>query len=159
MVDTSVSGIPTLLDLGREVYGAFQTKKDNDEECKDLAGVLKSINRLLESLTQITRDKEQSLEQELQSLKEQLEKCGKFINKHGEKGRLKKIMFHQGEQDELKKLNTKLTGCFQRLHIAMDETLGKQYLEHFEKIQSNQREILRNQSKVSPSDETMFDRE
>ena len=180
MVDTSVSGIPTLLDLGREVYGAFQTKKDNDEECKDLAGVLESITRQLESLKEITHDQEQNLEQELQSLKEHLKKCKKFIDEHGEKGTLRKIMFHQSEQEELKKLNRKLSQCYQRLHFAMNATLGKNSIERDEKIISNLdrqedqleeirrnqkrqadqlEEIRRNQSQVSPFDKTMFDRE
>ena len=164
MVDTGLSLMPTLADLGIKVYDPVQTQKENDEECKDLADVLKSVNRLLESLTQITHDKEQILEQGLQSLKEHLETCKKFIDKHGKKWILTKTAFHQSEQDELKNLNRKLTQCLQRLHIAMDARLGKYYLEHFEKLRSNENidrvllvEIRRNQLKVSPSDKTMLD--
>ena len=164
MVDTALSAIPTLVDLGIKVYDAVQTQKDNDEECRKLADVLKLVNHQLEFLKQITPDQKQNLERELQTLKEHLEECEKFIDKHGKKWTLTKIVFHQSEQDELKKLNTKLMQWLALLHFAMNATFGNYFQEQVEKFISNQSidrgllvEIL-NRLKVSPSDKTMFDR-
>ena len=166
MVDTSVSGIPTLLDLGKKVYDAVQTQKDNDEECKKLTDVLELVNHLLEFLKQTTPDQKQNLERELQTLKEHLEECEKFFDKHGKEWTLTKIAFHQSEQDELKKLNTKLMQRLALLHMTMTATFGNSFQEQIEKFISTQNrlidlleEIRHNQLQVSQSDKTMFNRE
>ena len=164
MVDTALSVIPTLVNLGIKVYDAVQTQQDNNDECKNLANVLKLVNHQLEFLQQIKPDQRQSLEQELERLKEHLEECEKFIDKHGQEWTLKKIVFHQSEKDELKKLNTKLMQWLALLHSAMTATFGNDFRKQIDKFISNQStdrgllvEILK-LLKVSPSDKTMFDR-
>ncbi|CAF3575018.1 unnamed protein product [Rotaria socialis] len=119
MVDTALSVIPTIVNLGIKIYDAFETKKENSEECKHLIVHIESIRDQLDYLKKVTRDQEKSLEQELCTLKDRLKECEKFIDQFGKKWLLTKLVFNQGQNDELKTLNVHLDSCQKQLHYKM----------------------------------------
>ncbi|CAM4986722.1 unnamed protein product, partial [Rotaria socialis] len=119
MGDTVLSVIPTIVQLGITIYNAFEKKKENSEECKHLIALIESIRGQLDYLMKVTRDQEKSLEQELCTLKDRLKECEKFIDQFGKKWWLTKLVFNQGQNDELRILNVHLDSCQKQLHYKM----------------------------------------
>ena len=101
-----------------EIYDAFQTKQDNNDECKHLAATVKLIKHQLDDLEEITRGKEQSLQQELQHLDNCFKNCKGFIDKRRQQWELTDLVFNKSERDELKKLNEHLQRSYQQLEGA-----------------------------------------